>query len=135
MNSYTNDWLHEKNLSALVATCRQLAKLHFSVPKMSDFLILNCGRWLMRTEKLTNCGLISIELHIDKKTHANFMHFSKKIIYIAIISATGLFKYVWPFCNHQALKGYRKNEIFVDFFIQFRSPLYWSWVILNTTVS
>ena len=65
MNSYK--WLHEKNLSALVATCRQLAKLHFSVPKMSDFLILNCGRWLMRTEKLTNCGLISIELHIDKK--------------------------------------------------------------------
>ena len=49
-----------------VTTCQQLLKLHFSAPKMSDFLILNWGRRLTRTEKLTDCGprtLPSSHLH------------------------------------------------------------------------
>ena len=46
-----------KNISILITTCQQLSKLHFSTPKMSDFLILNWGWWLTRTEQLTNCGL------------------------------------------------------------------------------
>ena len=55
MNSY--EGLHEKNLSPLVTTCRQLSKLHFPPKKMSDFLILyrgGAGR-LTRTEQLTDC--------------------------------------------------------------------------------
>ena len=35
-------------------------KLPFSVPKMPDFLILNWGGQLTRTEQLTDCRLISI---------------------------------------------------------------------------
>ena len=55
--------LREKNLSALVTTCRQLSKLHFSTPKMSDFLILNWSGQLMRTEQLTDCGLNYLSLN------------------------------------------------------------------------
>ena len=56
MNSYKG--FCEKNLSALVTTCWQLMKLHFSIPKMLDFLILNWDEQLMETEQLTDCGLI-----------------------------------------------------------------------------
>ena len=28
------------------------------------------------------------------------------------LSAAGLFKYVWPFCSRQALKGYTTNVLF-----------------------
>ena len=49
--------LCEKILSALVTTCQQLSKLHFSTPKMSDFQILNWSGQLMQTEQLTDCGL------------------------------------------------------------------------------
>ena len=49
----------KKNVSTLTTTCRQLSKLHFSTPKMSDILILNWGERLMRT-RLIDSGLFTI---------------------------------------------------------------------------
>ena len=34
-----------------------VVEISFSAPKMSDFLILNWGRQLTRTEQLIDCGL------------------------------------------------------------------------------
>ena len=50
MNSGCEDFI--KNISTLRTACWQLFKLHFSAPKMSDFLILNWGGQLTRTEQL-----------------------------------------------------------------------------------
>ena len=50
MNSGCEDCI--KNILTPRTTCWQLLKLHFSTPKMSDFLILNWGRQLTRTEQL-----------------------------------------------------------------------------------
>ena len=43
-----------ENILTLRIACWQLLKLHFSAPKMSDFLILNWGGQLTRTEQLYN---------------------------------------------------------------------------------
>ena len=50
MNSGCEDC--KKNILTLRTTCWQFLKLHFSAPKMSDFLILNWGGQLTRTEQL-----------------------------------------------------------------------------------
>ena len=50
MNSGCEDCI--KSILTLRTTCWQLLKLHFSAPKMSDFLILNWGAQLTRTEQL-----------------------------------------------------------------------------------
>ena len=50
MNSGCEDCI--KNILTRRTACWQLLKLHFSAPKMSDFLILNCGRQLTRNEQL-----------------------------------------------------------------------------------
>ena len=42
MNSYAG--LREKNLSVIITTCWQLSKVHFSTPKMSEFLNSKLGR-------------------------------------------------------------------------------------------
>ena len=34
-----------------------MLKLHFSTPKMSDFLILNRDKWLRQTKQLIDCNL------------------------------------------------------------------------------
>ena len=50
--------MHEKKVSTLTTTCCwQLLKLHFSTPKMSDFLILNWGGRLTWIKQLTDYGL------------------------------------------------------------------------------
>ena len=49
----------------LLTTCHRLCKLHFSTPKISDFLILNWGGRLTRTKNLIDCGL-SLQLHAEK---------------------------------------------------------------------
>ena len=49
MNSGCEDC--RNNILTLTTTCWQLLKLHFSAPKMSDFLILNWGGQLTRTEQ------------------------------------------------------------------------------------
>ena len=50
MNSGCEDCI--KNILTLRTACWQLLKLHFSAPKMSDFLILNWGGQLTRTKQL-----------------------------------------------------------------------------------
>ena len=55
INLWENEGLHEKkspcnHMSTVVET-------YFSAPKMLDFLILNWGGQLMRTEQLNYCGL------------------------------------------------------------------------------
>ena len=59
VNSY--EGLRGKNVSVLITTCWQLSKVHFSARKMSDFLILNWGGRLTRTEQLIDCGLVCLD--------------------------------------------------------------------------
>ena len=48
MNSYKG--LHEKNVSVVINSCQQLSKVHFSSPKMLDFLNSKLG-WVADTNQ------------------------------------------------------------------------------------
>ena len=53
MNSYKG--LHEKNVSVVINSCQQLSKVHFSSPKMLDFLNSKLG-WVADTNQTIDCS-------------------------------------------------------------------------------
>ena len=69
----------KKNVSVRITTCRQWLKYHFSTLKMSDFLILSWGGWLMRTKQLITAIGAKIWAHLESKM-------AKKVTFIPATS-------------------------------------------------
>ena len=102
---------------ALVTTCQQLLKLHFSTPKMLDFLILNWGRQLMQTEQLNDCGLtfFPFSLVIPKfgyhKMHLFGLNFLHCLLKLSVGNGFCLSK-MYDFLLPQDIKGLKL--IYID---------------------
>ena len=77
MNSYEELREKKKNVSVLITICWRLLKLNFTAPKMSDYLILDWGEWLMQTEQLIDRRLKkrkdNLSLQVSNIQHKDYV--------------------------------------------------------------